>query len=87
MGVLHHQSHITVEDATMLLGKATGFLESVAGHRVPSRLSAALAWLYQAYALYRQRRALLSLSDAMLKDLGLSRVDALREASKPCWRG
>jgi uncharacterized protein YjiS (DUF1127 family) len=34
----------------------------------------------------RQRRVLLELSEAMLKDIGLSRGDALREASKPFWR-
>ncbi|MCG8355938.1 MAG: DUF1127 domain-containing protein [Kiloniellales bacterium] len=33
-----------------------------------------------------QRRALASLDDAMLKDMGLSRADAEREASKPFWR-
>lgn len=53
---------------------------------VRSRLSAALAWLRAGYAVYRQRRALLRLDDAMLKDLGLSRVDALREGHKPFWR-
>ena len=34
----------------------------------------------------RQRRALLELSDALLKDVGLSRADAWREAGKPFWR-
>jgi uncharacterized protein YjiS (DUF1127 family) len=34
----------------------------------------------------RERRALLELDDALLKDIGLSRADALREASKPFWR-
>lgn len=33
----------------------------------------------------RQRRALLELSEHMLKDIGISRVDALREAGKPFW--
>lgn len=36
--------------------------------------------------IHRQRRALLSLDDAMLKDIGLSRVDALQEGNKPFWR-
>jgi uncharacterized protein YjiS (DUF1127 family) len=35
----------------------------------------------------RQRRRLASLSDHMLKDMGLSRVDADQEASKRFWRG
>ena len=34
----------------------------------------------------RERRALLRLSDAMLKDVGLGRGDAFREAAKPFWR-
>jgi uncharacterized protein YjiS (DUF1127 family) len=34
----------------------------------------------------RSRRALLGLSDAMLKDVGLSRADAWQEGRKPFWR-
>jgi uncharacterized protein YjiS (DUF1127 family) len=34
----------------------------------------------------RQRRELLSLSDAMMKDIGISRSDAEREAGKAFWR-
>jgi uncharacterized protein YjiS (DUF1127 family) len=34
----------------------------------------------------RQRRALLSLDDWMLKDIGLSRADVLHEYAKPVWR-
>jgi uncharacterized protein YjiS (DUF1127 family) len=37
------------------------------------------------YELSRQRRALLRLDDHMLKDIGLSRVDALREADRRFW--
>jgi uncharacterized protein YjiS (DUF1127 family) len=39
------------------------------------------AWLSRA----RSRRALLEMSDAMLKDIGLSRADAWRESRKPFW--
>ena len=35
----------------------------------------------------RKRRALLELSDHMLKDIGIGRGDAYREGSKPFWRG
>lgn len=38
-----------------------------------------------AYKIYRERRALLALSDYELKDIGLSRADAHREASRPLW--
>jgi uncharacterized protein YjiS (DUF1127 family) len=34
----------------------------------------------------RQRRALLALSDTMLKDIGISRADALQEGEKPFWK-
>ncbi len=35
---------------------------------------------------YRQRRALLALDAGQLKDIGISRVDALQEGCKPFWR-
>jgi uncharacterized protein YjiS (DUF1127 family) len=41
-----------------------------------------LGWAERA----RQRRALLSLDDWMLKDIGLSRADVMREYDKPIWR-
>ncbi len=34
----------------------------------------------------RERRALMACPDGLLKDVGLSRADALREAEKPFWR-
>lgn len=36
--------------------------------------------------LARQRRELRQMSDRELKDVGLSRADAEREAAKPFWR-
>ncbi|MES9965026.1 MAG: DUF1127 domain-containing protein [Candidatus Sedimenticola sp. 20ELBAFRAG] len=35
---------------------------------------------------YRQRQLLRQLEDHILKDIGLSRVDAEAEAMKPFWR-
>jgi uncharacterized protein YjiS (DUF1127 family) len=35
----------------------------------------------------RQRRALLELSDHVLKDIGISRCEALQEGRKPFWQG
>jgi uncharacterized protein YjiS (DUF1127 family) len=50
------------------------------------RLRAALSWviltLLRWQELARQRRALARLDDRMLKDLGLTRADALREAGR-----
>lgn len=36
---------------------------------------------------YRQRQQLLSLGADQLKDIGISRYDALAEGKKPFWRG
>ncbi|WP_372876141.1 DUF1127 domain-containing protein [Pseudomonas sp.] len=37
------------------------------------------------HELARQRRQLASLGDAALKDIGLSRADALQEVERPFW--
>jgi uncharacterized protein YjiS (DUF1127 family) len=34
----------------------------------------------------RQRRALAALDDQMLRDIGITRVEAVRECEKPFWR-
>ena len=57
------------------------------GHRPAAGQLAALlervnGWIER----YRQRRTLLELNDHMLKDIGVSRVDAEREGYKPFWR-
>jgi len=49
-------------------------------------LTTAQTWLRERYAVYRQRRALLALDAVMLKDIGISRADAVAEGSKPFWR-
>jgi uncharacterized protein YjiS (DUF1127 family) len=41
-----------------------------------------LTWLERS----RQRRHLAELNDYMLRDIGLTRVDAWTEAEKPFWR-
>ncbi|HEX6959990.1 MAG TPA: DUF1127 domain-containing protein [Ferrovibrio sp.] len=48
-----------------------------------ARIGGLLAWQRRA----RERGQLAELSDIYLKDMGLSRADALREASRPFWRG
>ncbi len=67
---------------------ATLCLKLPTEHRpgIRALLTAAFARLRGWYIVYRQRRALLRLDDAMLKDIGISRVDALQEGSKPFWR-
>ena len=49
------------------------------------RADRVITTLLRWYELSRQRRALLRLDDHMLKDIGLSRVDALREADRRFW--
>lgn len=39
-----------------------------------------------AFKIGAERRMLMSMSDRTLKDIGLSRSDAYREASRPWWR-
>jgi len=41
-----------------------------------------VTWLERA----RQRQALLALDEWVLKDIGLSRADVMRESDKPFWR-
>jgi uncharacterized protein YjiS (DUF1127 family) len=60
--------------------KASALVRWVNG-RLPSTLGA-LAWMGRVAS---QRRALRLLDDHQLKDLGLSRADALREANRPFW--
>lgn len=45
----------------------------------------AVTTLLRWHELARTRRALMRLDDTMLKDIGLSRTDALREADRPFW--
>jgi uncharacterized protein YjiS (DUF1127 family) len=49
---------------------------------VSEMLITLLDWLYRA----RERRQLLGLSDAALKDFGANRADAVSEGDKPFWR-
>ena len=53
--------------------------------RLHRTLSRVILMLLRWHELARQRRALGALSDHMLKDLGLTRADALREAGRPFW--
>ncbi len=47
----------------------------------------ALALLRRWTERWRQRHALASLDDALLRDVGLTREDVRRETEKPFWRG
>jgi uncharacterized protein YjiS (DUF1127 family) len=58
-------------------------------HATPAASSAAAPGLFgrlrRAAALTRQRRALAALDDALLRDIGLTRCEALGEAARPFW--
>ena len=55
--------------------------ESRSAYRRPARRAGLLGYL----DLYRQRRALLSLDEARLNDLGLTQVEVKKEANRPIW--
>lgn len=54
-------------------------------HRVVRLLEEVWKTVLRWHELRRQRRALLELSDEVLKDIGISRADAMREAGRPFW--
>ncbi len=55
--------------------------------RIPlwRRLAAAIYWIERQAEKQRSRRALLLLNDDQLRDIGLSRCDVHREASRRFW--
>jgi len=52
------------------------------GRRLAALLDLIRTWRRRAY----ERQALVTMSDAMLRDIGITRCDAMNEASKPFWR-
>jgi uncharacterized protein YjiS (DUF1127 family) len=57
----------------------------VSGRLLSRAIRRSIAAVLQWEDRRRQRQALLHLSDAMLKDIGLSRAELDREADKPFW--
>lgn len=49
-------------------------------------LRSALAWCAACFRRRRERQALALLSDHMLRDIGVDRVDVRRETEKPFWK-
>lgn len=54
-------------------------------HNAVMVVAAGASWLERKLERRRSRIALLELSDDLLKDIGLSRADAHREAGRPFW--
>jgi len=72
----------TSTSAPVTFPKAMRALAGIPVRVLLKMLDAYLAWA----EVYRQRRALLALSDDMLKDIGINRSQADFEGSKPFWR-
>lgn len=69
----------TMQERFPLPGQRSGTGAPVRG------LNRLLAHVLTALDVARQRRALLRLDDRMLKDIGISRYDAVREAERNFW--
>ena len=54
--------------------------------RAPHPFAAAFAMIKSWIERTRQRQALAGLDDQMLRDIGITRVEAARECEKPFWR-
>lgn len=73
----------------LLLGQKSSLLESrVAGsyQQFLTIIKLASSTVQIWFARYRQRQQLRQLSEFALKDIGVTRADALQEADKPFWR-
>jgi uncharacterized protein YjiS (DUF1127 family) len=60
-------------------------LPSRLGRRLQRLAALGCARLLEWHELAQERRALLALDDRMLKDIGVTRAEAEREASRPFW--
>ena len=63
----------------------TGSIDTIL-HRIRVRSDELLRLLQKYHATAKQRHALSQLTDDQLKDIGITRVDALQEADKPFWK-
>ena len=59
---------------------------TIAASALPRKIRAALDWLTLATERSRTRHELLRLDDRSLRDIGITRREALTEARKPFWR-
>ena len=64
----------------------TPFVRIVTRPAAVSAIAAVVARLTDWAQRHRQRRALARLDADLLRDVGLTRADALRESGKPFWR-
>jgi len=70
---------------TAALAQARRSADGSRGHCL-SRLRAIAARLWRCRQIQREREQLLALTDRELRDIGISRADAIHEARRPLWR-
>jgi uncharacterized protein YjiS (DUF1127 family) len=79
-GFNHHQTEL--ENMMIAIEKSLQLARKVQPLNVLQNLNTLiLLWINR----YRQRKLLSSLEEHALKDIGISRVDALKESNKPFW--
>ena len=66
-------------------GRSVGRSRHGSPFRALRGLSGVVAAVLRWREVRKQRRALLALSDHLLRDIGISRADAVQEASRPFW--
>jgi uncharacterized protein YjiS (DUF1127 family) len=71
-----------MSQSSVLEPRCSGSGAKAGRHMLSSLVRTVEIWLIRQHG----RQELNSLDDQQLKDVGLSREDALREASKPFWR-
>lgn len=69
-----------------IIRKTTAAPANGGPHRLRDRLGSLIARLRLCHELQRERAQLLALNERELHDIGISRIDAVREARKPLWR-
>ena len=67
---------------TMSTMTMTGTVPAIARHTVRCRQTSIVARLWLVLSVWQERRALARLDERALKDLGLSRADVYREATR-----
>lgn len=63
----------------------SGSIDAIA-HRIKQWFARLRGLLTKYHAIAKQRHALSRLTDDQLKDIGITRVDAIRESGKPFWK-
>jgi uncharacterized protein YjiS (DUF1127 family) len=76
--------------ATWLRPPSASQLTAIFDGRLPAQVDRILVNSYRTVSGWReraeQRRRLMQLPDDRLRDIGVSRLEAVREAQKPFWR-